>query len=107
MVRPPPPDTPRKTVKALKLNGHPFDLNPHTPTETKIIQYLDNSPADELYTLGEIAKRIGKAKSTINEQLRNPDNRIGPYRTHIGNKTYWGNPNAIAELLRQVAHESK
>ena len=85
----------------LKLNGKAFDLNTPSPTETKLKAFLDKAPADEIYTVSELCRRAGIGSSTLGRY------RTAEYSAIVGKSRYWGNPKAIAELLRQVKHEGE
>ena len=85
----------------LKLNGKAFDLNAPSPAETKLKAFLDKAPADEIYTLLEICRRAGIGSSTLGRY------RPAEYSAIVGKYRYWGNPKAIAELLRKVKHEGE
>jgi hypothetical protein len=86
----------------LKLNGKPLELRPARPTETQISNFLDNAPADELYLAQDLAKKAHVGSSSLTPSSWCGD-LLRRYSARIGKLRYWGNPKAIAELLKQVA----
>lgn len=84
----------------LKLDGKVLDLNPASQAETRLKLSLDKAASDELFTTAEVARRADIGMSTLQRAGVLPD-----YTAIVGHKRYWGNPKAIAELLRQVKHE--
>jgi hypothetical protein len=83
----------------LKLNGKPFDLCHPRPTEVKIRAFLDQAPADEIFKIEGSQLNMKACGKEYAESLPT-------YTARVGGARYWGNPKAIAELLRRVKNES-
>jgi hypothetical protein len=90
-----------KAPVILKLNGKPLTLNPEAPIIGSIRQYLDKAPADELFTVGELARKIGSGENYVSDQSTKP--QLAAYTMKTGKMRYWGNPKAIEALRQQVA----
>jgi hypothetical protein len=86
----------------LKVNGTTFNPHPPTPTQSKLISLLDKAPVDELYTPAELARRLGCSVCTFSDYMPRPGDPHAPYTAKVRHNRYWGNPKAIAELIRQV-----
>lgn len=91
----------------LKLNGRPFDLHPARPTEAKIKALLDKAPADEILTTADLSCRLNSSRLTLRRNSAEYGAGLPAYTATVGHNRYWGNPKAIAELLRQVKHEGE
>lgn len=86
--------------KPLKLNGRIFSLHPPSPTQTKVQQFLDKSPADELYSSSGLAKVMSLGIRSVG-YLGNED-ALKPYTHKQGAVRFWGNPKAIIALRQQI-----
>jgi hypothetical protein len=90
----------------LKLNGKPFDLCHPRPTEVKIRAFLDQAPADEIFTNSDLAIKIEGSQLNMKACGKEYAESLPTYTARVGGARYWGNPKAIAELLRRVKNES-
>lgn len=94
---------------ALKLNGKPLDLTPPLPDSAqKLIAFLSEAPADELYDHRKIRELMKIGLSTLSRILSTYPATLDPYTHSLrgtkGNlERYWGSKAAIAELKRQMA----
>ena len=84
----------------LKLNGKPFVLRPPSSIVGKIKDALDRSPADEIYTGGQVAAKANLGHSSVSDHGAHADLRS--YTQRSGNFRYWGNPKAITDLRKQL-----
>ena len=85
----------------LKLDGKPLDLNPPTPTETRIMGFLNKQPADDLFTPRELSSRAGVSYDHIRHI--GGSIRLETYSTTYRGLRIWGNPQAISVLLAGLA----
>lgn len=89
----------------LKLDGRAFEMKRTTPTGTKIQEFLSKAPADDLFSAAQIAQEVGVSPGSIKGRGAMLAESLEPYTAIFMGKRVWGNPKAIAELLRQVKHE--
>ena len=91
----------------LKLNGKVFEKH-LSPLTIKVKAFLDKSPDDEIFTIQEMALRARVVDPT-SVRCANFYNSptLKDYNVKANTNRYWGNPKAIAELMRQIENESK
>jgi len=87
--------------KPLKLNGKPLRLRQPPPTIQRLCQFLDAAAADDLFSGSELAGRLKIHPQPLKTRNVWDDPALKGYSARIGGVRYWGNPAAIAELLRQ------
>lgn len=87
-------------TKPLKLNGKLLNLHPPSIIVSRIAEFLDKSPHDELFTTEELAKRVAIGSQRPTQNAKNP--ALAAYSLLTGRNRYWGNPKAIAALREQV-----
>lgn len=80
----------------LKVNGKPLSTD-HT-CFPRVIEFLKISPPDQLYTFGEIQRKLGIANSTL--ALFTP--RLTQFRMRLGKAYLYGSLKAIAALRREL-----
>ena len=90
----------------LKLNGKVFEKH-LSPLTIKVKAFLDKSPADEIFTIQEMALRAGVDPTSIRVCSFFGSPELKDYNVKANTNRYWGNPKAIAELMRQIENESK
>ena len=90
----------------LKLNGKVFEKH-LSPLTIKVKAFLDKSPADEIFTIQEMALRVGVDPTSIRYANFYNSPTLKDYNVKANTNRYWGNPKAIAELMRQIENESK
>lgn len=86
---------------ALKLNGKPLVLRPESPIIGEIKKLLDKAPADELFTVQEVARKLGSGYHYVSDQSNREE--LAAYTLRVGKVRYWGHPRAIVELKKQVS----
>jgi hypothetical protein len=81
----------------IKVNGVPLRGFP-SPMHQKVIAVLEGIPDDEVIDRDELARLSGHSRHGLSKL--DPD-LIGPYRTNIRGRNYYGNPRAIAALNKR------
>lgn len=80
----------------LKVDGKPLSTD-HT-CFPRIIEFLKISPPDQLYTFGEIQKKLGIGSSAICRFIP----RLTQFRMRLGKAYLYGSLKAIAALRREL-----
>jgi len=94
-----------KKPTALKLNGKPLDLNTPRPAITKIVEFLDKLPDDELKTCREVERLTTLGSDSVWKFAHLSG--LSHYTHREGKNLYYGNPRAIVALKQFLAEQEK
>jgi len=89
----------RQPAVSLKLDGERLVVKQSSPLLRRIKAFLDAAPPDDLFTMQKLARLIPCCDSRIAHYTSSPE--LQGYSLPFGNRRYWGNPHAVAELRRQ------
>lgn len=84
----------------LKLNGRPLQLKQEPGAVRKVIALLDKSPEDEVFLTADVIQKSGVSSTSLSTAVRTGS--LNNHSALVGKHRYWGNPRAIAELVKQA-----